>query len=118
MQVKLLHISHQNLRIGDINLVGISQWLDYSTLDQRVLGSKNLQTCHIKCEERISQLSVILGKKAKGIMRRGHIDRKGQDCTAQLVFLFSGPLCFAHKQKPYKDKSVFAYQLSISLHKT
>ncbi len=29
-----------------------------------------------KCEERISQLSVIPGKKAKGITRCGNIERK------------------------------------------
>ncbi len=44
-----------------------------------------------KCEERISQISVIPGKKAKGIMRCGHIERKDQGCTARLVYLFSGP---------------------------
>ena len=44
-----------------------------------------------KCEERISQLSVIPGKKAKGIMRCGHIERKDQGRTARLVYLFSGP---------------------------
>ncbi len=31
-----------------------------------------------KCKERISQLSVIPGKRAKGIMRCGHIERKDQ----------------------------------------
>ena len=45
----------------------------------------------IKCEERISQLSVIPGKKAKGITRCGHIERKDQGRTARLVYLFSGP---------------------------
>ncbi len=45
----------------------------------------------IKCEERIGQLSVIPGKKAKGIMRYDHIDRKDQGRTARLVYLFSGP---------------------------
>ncbi len=44
-----------------------------------------------KCEERISQLSVISGKKAKGFTRCGHIKRKDQGSTAQLVYLFSGP---------------------------
>ena len=32
-----------------------------------------------KCEERISQLSVIPGKKAKGITMCGHIERKDQE---------------------------------------
>ncbi len=45
----------------------------------------------IKCEERISHLSVIPGKKAKGITRCGHIERKDQGRTARLVYLFSGP---------------------------
>ncbi len=45
----------------------------------------------IKCEERISQLSVIPGKKAKGITRSGHIERKDQGRTPRLVYLFSGP---------------------------
>ncbi len=45
-----------------------------------------------KCEERIRQLSVIPGKKAKGITRCGHIERKDQGCIARLVYLFSGPL--------------------------
>ncbi len=44
----------------------------------------------IKCEERIGQLSVIPGKKAKGIRRCGHIERKDQGRTAQLVYLSSG----------------------------
>ena len=44
-----------------------------------------------KCEERISQLSVIPGKKAKGITSSGHIERKDQGRTARLVYLFSGP---------------------------
>ncbi len=44
-----------------------------------------------KCEERISQLSVIPGKKAKGITRFGHIKRKDQGRTAQLVYLLSWP---------------------------
>ncbi len=37
----------------------------------------------IKCEERISQLSVIPGKKEKGITRCGHIERKDQVRTAR-----------------------------------
>ncbi len=45
----------------------------------------------IKCEERISQLSVIPSKKANGITRFGHIERKYQGCNAQLVYLLSGP---------------------------
>ena len=45
----------------------------------------------INIEERICQLSVIPGKKAKGIMRCGHIERKDQGRTARLVYLFSGP---------------------------
>ncbi len=44
-----------------------------------------------KCEERISQLSVMPGKKAKEITRCGHIERKDQGRTARLVYLFSGP---------------------------
>ncbi len=35
----------------------------------------------IKCEEKISQLSVIPGKKSKGITRSGHIERKDQGRT-------------------------------------
>ena len=31
-----------------------------------------------KCEERICEISVIPGKKAKGVMRRGHIEREDQ----------------------------------------
>ncbi len=46
----------------------------------------------IKCKERISQLSVIPGKKAKGIMRYGHIERKDQGRAARLVYLFSQPI--------------------------
>ncbi len=42
-----------------------------------------------KGEERISQLSEKKKKKAKGITRCGHIDRKGR--TTGLVYLFSGP---------------------------
>ncbi len=34
-----------------------------------------------KCEDKISQLSVIPGRKAKGIMRCGHIERKEQGHT-------------------------------------
>ncbi len=44
-----------------------------------------------KCEERISQLSVFPGKKAKGITWCGHRERKDQGCTAPLVYLFGGP---------------------------
>ncbi len=51
----------------------------------------NLQTCHIKCEEIISQLSVIPGEKANGVMTCGHIERKDEGHTARLVYLFSGP---------------------------
>ncbi len=36
----------------------------------------------IKCEERISQLSVIPGKKAKGITGCGNIEKKDQGRTA------------------------------------
>ncbi len=43
------------------------------------------------CEERISQLSVIPDKNAKGITRCGHTKRKDQGRTARLVYLFSGP---------------------------
>ncbi len=42
-----------------------------------------------KCEERISQLSVIASNKAKGITRYGHIERRDQGRTAQLVNEFS-----------------------------
>ncbi len=45
----------------------------------------------IKCEQIISQLSVIPGKKAKGITRCCHVKRKDQGRTARLVYLFSGP---------------------------
>ena len=51
----------------------------------------------IKYEERISQLSVIPGEKAKGIMRCGHIDRKDQGRTARLVTYSVVPLCLAHQ---------------------
>ncbi len=44
-----------------------------------------------KCEERISQLSMTPGKKAKGIKRCGHTERKDKGHTAQLVYIFSGP---------------------------
>ena len=44
-----------------------------------------------KCEERISQLSEIPGKYAKGITRCGHIEREDKGRTARLVYLFSGP---------------------------
>ena len=62
----------------------------------------------IKCEEKISQLSVIPGKKAKGIIRCGHIERKDYSV---------GPLCLAHKPTPCKDSkrmclSIINYQLS------
>ncbi len=36
-----------------------------------------------KCEEKISQRSVILDKKAKGITKCGHIERKDQGRTAR-----------------------------------
>ncbi len=49
----------------------------------------------IKCVERISQLFVIRDKKAKGITRCGHIERKDQGHTARLVYLFSAPFVFS-----------------------
>ena len=50
-----------------------------------------------KCGERISQLSVILGKKAEGITRCGHIEKKDQGRTARLVyFFFDSILCDLH----------------------
>ncbi len=36
------------------------------------------------CEERISQLSVIPGKQAKGITRCGHLEWKDEGRTARL----------------------------------
>ncbi len=56
-----------------------------------------------KCEERICQLSVIPGKKAKGVTRYGHIKTKGQGCNAQFVSYSVGPLHFVHKSIPYDD---------------
>ncbi len=53
-----------------------------------------------KCVERIYQLSVIQGKKvwfvmvvcnSRQITWCGHIERKDQGHTAQLIYLFSGP---------------------------
>ncbi len=44
-----------------------------------------------KCEERTCQLSVIPGKKAKGITRCGHIEMKDHGRTALSVYLLSGP---------------------------
>ena len=69
----------------------IAEWLDHLTLVHRVPGSKLLSRPVTKCEERISQLSVIPGKKAKGITRCGHIERKDQGHPARLVYLFSWP---------------------------
>ncbi len=51
-----------------------AEWLDHLNLVQKVLSSKYLQTCHIKCEERRFQLSVTSGKRAKGVTRCGHIE--------------------------------------------
>ncbi len=48
------------------------------------------ETRHVtKCEVRISKLSVMPSKKAKVFTRCGHIERKDQGHTAQLVFLFT-----------------------------
>ncbi len=53
----------------------------------------------IMCEERICQISVIPGKKGKGIARCSHIERKDQGCLARLAYLFSGLL----SPIPYED---------------
>ncbi len=45
-------------------------------------GIKTTLRSVTKSEERISQLSVIPGKEAKGITRCGHIESKDQGCTA------------------------------------
>ncbi len=44
----------------------MAEWLDHLTLVQRVPGSKPPSDLSQKCEEKISQLSVIPGTKAKG----------------------------------------------------
>ncbi len=76
------------------------EWLDHLTLVQEYFFNKNVfvwpgfETTFkpvTKSEERISQLSVISGKKVKGITRCGHIEKKDQGRTAQLIYLFSGP---------------------------
>ena len=70
----------------------MAEWLGRSTLDQRVVGSSHSPDLLQKCEESICQLSVIPGKKAKGITRCGHIERKDQGRTASIsLVLFSGP---------------------------
>ena len=69
---------------------GMGEWLDQLTL-KRVPGSKPSSDLTQKCEEKISQLSVIPGKEEKGIMRCGHTERKDKGRTARFVYLFSGP---------------------------
>ncbi len=66
----------------------MSKWLDHSTLDQRLPGSKPLSDLP-KCDKRNNQLSVIPGKEEKGITRSGHIERKDQGRTAPIICLFS-----------------------------
>ena len=82
----------QERRNYNIIVTGMTELIDHSTLDQRVPVRNHLQTCGMKCEERICQLSEIRGKKAKGITRCGHIERKHQGRTARLFYLFIGPL--------------------------
>ena len=66
-------------------------WLDHLTLVSKGRGFETTFRPVTKCWERISQRSAIPGKKAKGITRCGHIERKDQGRTARLVYLFSGP---------------------------
>ncbi len=52
-------------------MMGMAEWLDNLTLDQRVRVHNTFRSV-IKCKERVCQLSVIPGKKAKGITRTLH----------------------------------------------
>ncbi len=61
-------------------------WRVFRSLDlcSKGHGLKTTLKPITKCKERISQLSVIPGKKAKGITWCGHIQRKDQCCTTRL----------------------------------
>ncbi len=89
---------HQN----NLHLAEMTEWLDHSTLVQRVPGLNHLQIFHIKCEESIYQLSVIPGKKdSQGVVKwRGRTKVALLDQSTYSL----GPLCFAHKPISYEDR--------------
>ncbi len=62
-----------------LTLVDLDLNLDHLTLVKGVPGSRPTSGL---CEERISQLSVIPGMKAKGITGCGHIERKVKNRTS------------------------------------
>ncbi len=68
----------------------MAEWSDHLTIVLKGSGFKITFRPVTKCEERISQHSVIPGKKAKE-SRGVVIERKDQGRTARLVYLFSGP---------------------------
>ena len=61
---------------------GMAKWLGRSTLVLRVKGSSYGPDLLQKVRGEYLQPSVIPGKKAKGITRCGHIERKDQGHTA------------------------------------
>ncbi len=65
--------------------------LDHSTLVQKAPGFETTFRPVTKCGERICQLSVMMGEKAKGIKRYGHIQEEGPG----LHFLISLPFQWA-----------------------
>ncbi len=92
---------------------GRGKWSEYSTLVQRVPGSKLSSDLsqRPKSKERICQLSVAPGKKAEEITRCGQIER------LQITLPIQWALCALHMINPYLTKivSLFAYQLSNAL---
>ena len=77
---------HEWLLGGPEKLHAVQVWfglIAFSLIISWCLSSLcTVQTCCKKCEESICQLSVIPGKKAKGITTCGHIERKDQGRTA------------------------------------
>ncbi len=81
------------------------------SLEPRWEGRNHLQTCHIKCEERISQVSSIPGKKAKGMTRCAHIEWKNQGHYS-IILPIQWAVCALHiNQYLTKITSIFFYQL-------
>ncbi len=65
----------------------MAEWLDHLTLFQRVPGSKPPSDLSKSGRRELASSRA----KGKGITKCGHIERRDQGHTAQLVYLFSGP---------------------------
>ncbi len=83
----------------------VAEWLDHLTCVQKGPAFMTSSRSVTKCEVRIYQLAVVPCKKAKGITRCGHNEKKEQGGTPQLIRLFSGT-CALHTAALVEPSSI------------